>query len=272
MDSINENSLPNDDFDSFLSDLNKEPVVAFDSQQLAQDLEARFENVLEQLEYQSLGEENERSTALRHEFLDAITRLHPDIDFETAEALAKTNFEVMAMNEAVVLTSIKMTLFSVEYTIANGTLDPENITASKAKLYTDLLIKNNLDPQDPLLTVLNKSIPGPEFEPKDPALASYFMQSIEEFANEEEKKKLDRELIDEACAFLGVDSHDYTQQNAAKIVSIAHVVFNGRMHFNTHNAAANREERIRSAARELSLDETITQGIIRFIEIKFPLN
>lgn len=272
MNSFNENSFPADDFDSFLSDLNKEPVAAFDSQQLAHDLESRFTLVLEQLEYQSLNEENERSTALRHEFLNAITSSYPDIDFEKAETLAKTNFEIMAMKESFVLTSIKMTFFSVEYDIANGTLDPGKITSNKAKLYTDLLVKNELDSIDPLLTVLNKSLPGPEFGPEDPVLAPYFMQSMEEFANEEEKKKLDRELIDEACVFLGIDPYDDTEQNGAKIISIAHVVFSGKMQFDTHNATANREERIRTTARELSLDEKITQGILRFVELKFPLN
>ena len=270
--SFNENFSPNDGFDSFLHDLNKEPVVEFDSQQLAQDLEARFDLALEQLEYHPLGEKNERSTALRHEFLDAFTQSHHDIDLEMAAALAKTNFEIMAMNESAILATIKMTFFSVEYDIARGTLDPKKIAALKAKLYTDLLIKNSLDSRDSLLAVLNKSIPGPEFEPEDPVLSLYFMQSMEEFANEEEKKKLDRELIYEACAFLGTEPHDDIEQNGAKIVSLAHVIFNGRMQFDTQNAAANREERIRTTARELSLDETIIQSLVRFIEIKFPLS
>lgn len=270
--SFNENFLPNDDFDSFLSDLNKEPVVDFDSKQLAQDLGVKFNLVLERLEYHPLDEENERSTALQQEFLDTIFQSHPDIDIEMAEALAKNNLEIMAMNESAILGIIEMTLFSVEYDIAKGTLDPEKIASSKAKLYTDLLIKNGLDSQDILLAVVNKSIPGPELEPEDLALASYFMQSMEEFANKEERVKLDRELIDEACVFLGIDPHDNAKQNSAKIVSIANVVFDGRMQFDTHNAAANREERIRTAARDLSLDETITQGIVRFIELKYPLN
>ena len=272
MDSNSENSLPNSDFDSFLSDLNKEPVAKFDMQQLAQDLDTRFDSVIEELEYQSLNEENGRSTSLWHELLEVTAELHPDMDYEMVEALAKNTFKEMAMNEAATLVLIKMTLFSAEYDIANGTLDPEKITDQKAKLYTDLLIKRGLDSQDPLLSVLNKSIPGPELDPEDPALAPYFMQSMEEFANGEEKNKLDRELIQEACVFLGIDLNNNTDENAAKILSIGHVIFIGRMHFDVQNAAANREERIRTAAREYSLDETTTQGIVRFIELKYPLN
>jgi hypothetical protein len=259
-------------FDSFLSDLNKNPVAQFDSKQLLEDVNLRFKTVLDEVDYQDLYEDNERSAATAREFLEMTTEMYPDTDPEINEANAKTSLAVMAMNESSILTSIRMTMFTVEYYIANGELDPDKITATKAKLYTDLLVKNNLDPQNTLLAVLNKSIPGPELEPEDPLLSPYFMQSMEEFANEEEKKKANRALVDEAYVFLGIDQNDTTGDNLSRVVSIAHIVVVSTMQLDTQNAVANREERIRSSARELSLDTEIAEGIIRFIELKFPSN
>jgi len=263
-------STPSDDeFSSFLEGINNEPTLEFDEKLLAADLELKFQSVLDEADFQPIGDDNERSELLMHELLATIGESNEEDVY--IEATAAHYFSVMEMNEQYMLATIKMTLFSVEYDIANGVIDPEAVLATKAKLYTDLLVKQKLDQDSPLLSILNKSLPGPELQPDDPSLSPYFIASMEELANDEERKRDDLAPIDEACVFLGIDPNDYSDENAKLKLAISQLVFTGRMQFDAQNASANREERIRKTARDFSVEEDIVKKVIQFIEQKFPI-
>lgn len=266
-----EMSPSDDEYRSFLEELETNPPSTFDTEALNAQIDARFQAVLDNLHYEPLREGNERA----QEEMNVLTRYieaSGGVEPEFVETIAKNNLRIMAIEEESLVKMIKVAYSASEFDIASGTADPGYIFERKAKLYTDLLIKHGLESDNVLIEVMNKAVPGREItDPNDPELFSHFTASILEQAKEKEYKFEDEAELANICSLLGLDlleDHDEYEKIKMAVAGMLHIAKNP---FGSDISIAKRERQLHTAANVYELSPGLTERIVQLINAKFPL-
>lgn len=270
-------SISDADLAAFQSELDTDASSDFDVKGYFEGLQNRLQDALNRAGYLPLDEDNARSRIFYDEFVDELYKKLADTDtedlYQYIHDVADTNQKRAAMKERFVLKKIQIGVVSAEGSMVDGKNSDDEATQLKAKLYADLIVMDQLEPSDPLMTVLNEMVPGKMINPDDEILEQHYLRAFEGLANAQEKNaKVLAEMAD-AYNFLGIDVNDMSEDTMHLKSSIVQMILLiGRVGNGKVNAVADRQARLYSFSREHGVDPAMTDKIIQLVEKRYPLN
>ena len=272
-----DDGLTNAELAAFQAELEADDTSRFDTQQYLEDLQRRFQDSLDRAGYLPLSEDNTRARIVHDWF---VGRLYEELADSNEENLhdyiqeaARRNLLSIMVREHYILKQIQISIVAAEGSMIDNGYDDDMATHSKAALYADLVIAYDLDPSDPILTVLNEMVPGREISPDDETLEPHYVNALERLANEPDRQAATLAEKTEAYNFLGIDIDDVSEDAINQRIAIDHMIFvMSKIDNKKANATANRQERLAAFARENGINALLAQKILQFVDEHRPLS
>ncbi|MFZ2544626.1 MAG: hypothetical protein WAW80_01490 [Candidatus Saccharimonadales bacterium] len=264
-------SSPSDDeFATFLNEAAQTKTFEFDQKAYLEDLNNRIVVSLNEVGYQALFEDNERTIEVSVKIADELAER--GIYMDTASTIHNV-LMIISQNEAYAIELIRIHTMITETNDMDRVFDSDQVISAKAELLAELEIVRGIESSDPLMHAANLIAPGGPIDHDDPMMESYRITAIEKLANEKHKNEENKKLLDDVLDFAGVDNIDVNPGNVELVRSIAIIVVTGRVLTTSEapNAKANRAEKLTIMVSEFHIPAHIAAKIIEFIEIRFPL-
>lgn len=262
-----------DEFDVFLQGIEKQSVPDIDKEAYINMREAEAAEVLTQLGYLSLAEDNER-TAVFYRRVDAyLDKAYIGTTVEERSGLVQATINMQHQREIGIIEAVKVAA------LANKVgMDFEGLTFAQAcetkkvqiaRLYIMYKLRND----HMFIKFANQFIPGDAVSVDDENMTGYVIDALDTVAHQNESLKDSHVIIHEAYLYSGVDPNDESDEGIKIRSSALLLITSGEVlsHLqNGTNASANRQEKLYMMARQRGLDADITKRIINFIDFTFP--
>lgn len=253
-----------EDFNSFLAEINNMPEARFDTMAMISEVEENFQVVLSELEYEPIKEGGERALAEKEHILHAIMSTEA-VDDVVANIAAENSIKLIAEEERLILLAIKSLAARCEFDILNDNDEGWlKATSIKAKLYTDLQLLHGVTPDNILMDIMNRTVPGPLIERNDPMLKPFYLASMHDAESGIKKERIIN-FITEACVFLEIGANYSPEDRDILTDGIAYLVFVGTIEEQSPNAAANHEELVRSVTQKFLFSPELTEKVLEII-------
>lgn len=255
-------------FDALLNDLNQADSARQDVERAIEERnrwlwqQLASSNVPRLIDSAPAEQERRISEAVAAE----MARLHTEGD---------TTDEITLQNRALeaVYSRVSSELFYFHF-IAIGRISTEDnqdtsqIEKNKKQTIASLIVAKQLEPSDPWVAFANQVIPGPAFDPGDPADALYILTAAEESYERDADHARRAEILDRLSELVVVHGEQTADEAmlVGALISMAMVAPAGG-----GNAAAERRSRLDELLREHQIVGARAEVIVAFLEDAFPV-
>lgn len=252
-----------DEFDQFLEESMKK-VGDRDALEVTRiRIEDIVNNVLTELGYTAIDEDEERALTAREQQRAALedyfrrTRGEDWYDPDLMDQMLDHFILEKPAQERLILLFLKIALLAAT-TSDRGADEQEDI---KRRFFAEAFVIHELRTYDTLYHVSNLVLPGPVVDLGDPVMEPYLDQAELDTARDKERTERSREFVTRALASVGIPYDAKNPENAPFIVAAHHMSVIATIH---RNDAAEREQALRENALAQTGDHTIIAGLTEF--------
>lgn len=167
----------NDEFDAFLASSAEQDAHKFEIKAAVLSIQTRVSDALEDAGFVSIHG-NESAIDNIVQTLRDYQNDHPDFTDERLESALTSTLIKLGLSEDGAIAMLGLALIAAEERTESLTIDELN--DDKRRGFADILVQNDLDSDDPILTAYNTLLPGDDVNTDAEYMMPYLAQAIQE--------------------------------------------------------------------------------------------